>query len=308
MIWTAIRRVSISGIKNFIRSGAVSFATVLIMTVTLSIIGALILLSALLNYTLTTIRNKVDVNVYFVTTAAQSDILTLQHKLTQLPQVQSVSFTSRAQALVAFRARYANDQLTLQALNELGSNPLDASLSIKAKEPSQYANIVSFLNAGPALSAGGTSIIDRINYEQNKTVINRLSLIINTTQKVGIAIVLLFAIASIIIALATVRLAIYTARDEISVMRLVGASNAYIRGPFIVAGVIAGIIAALLVLLLMLPATWYTSNLTTTWFGGFNFFEYYRIHFLMLTSSLIGAGILLGGTASFLAIRRYLTV
>ncbi len=307
-MWTTIKRVIVSGIKNFVRSGTVSFATVLIMMVTLFIIGTLIFLSALLNYTVTNIRNKVDINVYFVTTAAPSDIAALQHKLTQLPQVQSVSYTSRAQALTEFRARHENDQLTLQALNELGTNPLDATLSIKAKEPSQYENIVNFLNTGPALSAGGTSIIDRINYEQNKTVINRLSLVINTTQKVGTAIVLLFAIASIIISLATVRLAIYTARDEISVMRLVGASNAYIRGPFIIAGVIAGILAAIIVLLLFLPATWYIGGLTTTWFGGFNFFSYYRDNLLMLSTVLFGTGVLLGGTASFLAIRRYLTV
>lgn len=307
-MWTTIKRVIVSGVKNFVRSGTVSFATVLIMMVTLFIIGTLIFLSALLNYTVTNIRNKVDINVYFVTTAAPSDIAALQHKLTQLPQVQSVSYTSRAQALTAFRARHANDQLTLQALNELGTNPLDATLSIKAKEPSQYENIVNFLNTGPALSAGGTSIIDRINYEQNKTVINRLSLVINTTQKVGTAIVLLFAIASIIISLATVRLAIYTSRDEISVMRLVGASNAYIRGPFIIAGVIAGLLAAIMVLLLLLPATWYIGGLTTTWFGGFNFFSYYRSNLLMLSTVILGTGILLGSTASFLAIRRYLTV
>ncbi len=308
MIWITIRRIITSGSKNFVRSGAVSFATVLIMTVTLSIIGALIFLSALLNYTLTEIRNKVDVNVYFVTTAAPKDIIALQQKLTKLPQVKSVAYTSREQAISEFRARHANDQLTLQALNELGKNPLDATLSIKAKEPSQYENIVNFLNTGPALSAGGTSIIDRINYEQNKTVIDRLSLAINTTQKVGVAIVLFFAIASIIIALATVRLAIYTARDEVAVMRLVGASNMYIRGPFIIAGIISGFVAAVFVLLIFLPTTWYISSMTTTWFGGFNFLSFYLSNLPMLSLVLISSGILLGGTASFLAIRRYLTV
>jgi len=307
MLWTTIRRVSISGTKNFIRSGVVSFATVLIITVTLSIIGSLIFLSALLGYTLTNIRNKVDVNVYFVTTAAEKDIISLQHRLKQLPQVASVSYTSRSKALADFRERHANDQLTLQALDELGSNPLDASLSIKAKEPSQYENIVDFLNTGPALSASGTSIIDRINYEQNKSVIDSLSLAITATRKVGIAIVLIFTIASIIIAFATVRLAIYTARDEIAVMRLVGASNAYIRGPFIMTGIISGVLSALLVLIIFLPATWYIGHVTNSWFGGFNFFTYYREHIAILSATLLGVGVVLGSTASFLAIRRYLT-
>ncbi|HQU08039.1 MAG TPA: permease-like cell division protein FtsX [Candidatus Paceibacterota bacterium] len=308
MHWTAIRRVSIGGAKNFVRSGAVSFATVLIMTVTLGIIAALIFLSGLLNYTLVTIRNKVDISVYFVTTAASSDILALKHRLEQLPQVASITYTSRDQALADFRARHANDQLTLQALDELGTNPLDASLSIQAKDPSQYSSIANFLSTGPALSASGVSIIDRVNYQQNKTVIDRLSFAMHTVQQVGAAIVLLFALASVTIAFATIRLAIYTSRDEIAVMRLVGASNAYIRGPFIVAGVIAGLIAAAVVLLLLLPASWYVGQMTTDWFGGFNFFTYYVDNLGLIFLILFGSGLVLGGAASFLAIRRYLTV
>ncbi|HFC11040.1 MAG TPA: ABC transporter permease [Candidatus Kaiserbacteria bacterium] len=307
MIWTNIRRVSTAGAKNFARSGSVSFATVLIMTVTLGIIGALIFLSALLNYTLTGIRNKVDVSVYFVTTATTENITSLQHRLEQLPQVSEVTYTSREKALTEFRARHANDQLTLQALDELGGNPLDASLAIKAKDPSQYESIVDFLNTGPALSSSGTSIIDRINYAQNKSVINRLSLAITATQKVGIAVVLIFALASIIIAFATVRLAIYTSRDEIAVMRLVGASNAYIRWPFVMTGVLSGIVSAIIVLVLFLPVTWYVGHVTTLWFGGFDFFAYYRSHIWALSGALLGSGIVLGGVASFLAIRRYLT-
>ncbi len=307
-MWTTIRRVSVSGAKSFARSGVVSFATVLIMTVTISIIGSLIFLSALLNFTLTNIRNKVDVNVYFVTTATEKEITTLQNKLEQLPQVVSVSYTSRDKALSDFRARHANDQLTLQALDELGGNPLDASISIKAKDPSQYESIVDFLNTGPALSAGGTSIIDRINYDQNKSVINRLSMAITATQNVGIAIVIIFALASIIIAFATIRLSIYTARDEIAVMRLVGASNAYIRWPFIMTGIISGVVSAIIVMLLFWPATWYIGQVTTTWFGGFNFFTYYCEHLAVITASILGSGLVLGGVASFLAIRRYLII
>ncbi len=307
-MWTAIRRAGIGGVKNFTRGGAVSFATVLIMMVTLGIIASLIFLSGLLNYTLNTIRNKVDISVYFVTTAAPTDIFALQHRLEQLPQVASVTYTSRAQALAEFKARHANDQLTLQALNELGTNPLDAALSIQAKDPSQYSSIASFLNTGPALSASGVPIIDRVNYNQNKTVINRLAFAMHAVQQVGTAVVLFFALASIIIAFATVQLAIYTAREEITVMRLVGASNAYIRGPFVIAGIISGVIAAAIVFLLLLPASWYLAKATTDWFGGFNFFQYYIAHLGFVAVTLFGSGLALGGIASFLAIRRYLTV
>jgi len=297
-----------SGAKNFARGGAVSAATVLIMTVTLAIIGSLVFLSALLSYTLGAIKDKVDVSVYFVTTASESDILAVKNTLEGLPQVANVSYTSAEDALIAFRARHASDQLTLQALDELGENPLDASLEVRAKDPSQYEGIVNFLQASPALSAEGTSIIDRINYAQNKDVIDRLSLAIRATKEIGLAVVLIFAIASILIAFATIRLAIYTARDEIAVMRLVGASNPYIQGPFIVTGVITGVISAALVLLLLWPATWYAGTKTSVWLGGFDLASYYTSHFGLLFVVLMGSGIVLGALASVLAARRYLKV
>ena len=303
-----IRRVLGSGGKNFARGGAVSAATVLIMTVTLAIIGSLIFLSALLSYTLNTIKDKVDVSVYFVTTATESEILAVKDQIEKLPQVANVTYTSADDALAAFRARHESDQLTLQALEQLGGNPLDASLEVRAKDTSQYENIVSFLEASPTLSAGGNSIVDRINYAQNKDVIDRLSVAIAATREVGFAVVILFALASVLIAFATIRLAIYTAKDEIAVMRLVGASNAYIRGPFIVAGVITGVVAGLIVLLLLWPATWYTAAKTAGWLGGFDLAGYYRSHFFLIFGIVMASGIGLGAVASVLAIRRYLNV
>jgi len=303
-----IKRMFVSGAKNFMRGGAVSAATVLIMTVTLAIIASLIFLSALLSYTLNVISKKVDVSVYFVTTASESDILAVKEQLQKLPQVESVSYTSADEALIAFRERHASDQLTLQALNELGGNPLDASLEIQAKDPSQYESIVKFLEASPALSSGGTSIVDRINYAQNKEIIDRLTLAIRATREVGFAVIILFALASILIAFATIRLAIYTAKDEISVMRLVGASNVYIQGPFIVAGIITGVIAASMVLLLLGPATWYASTQTAGWFGGFSLAAYYADSFPFVFAVIMSSGIVLGAVASVLAIHRYLKV
>lgn len=302
------RRMLIAGGKNFSRGGAVSAATVLIMTVTLGIIASLIFLSALLTYTLDTITAKVDVSVYFVTTAAESDILAVKDQLTKLPQVASVTYTSADDALAAFRERHASDQLTLQALNELGGNPLDASLEVRAKDPSQYESIVSFLEASPALSSGGTSIVDRINYAQNKEIIDRLTLAIRATREIGFAVIALFAIASILIAFATIRLAIYTAKEEIAVMRLVGASTIYVQGPFVVTGVITGIIAAAIVLIALLPITWYAGTKTAGWFGGFNLAAYYSEHFILVVSIILFSGVALGAVASVLAIRKYLKV
>lgn len=308
MEWMLIKRMLMSGWKNFARGGTVSAATVLIMTVTLSIIASLIFLSALLSFTLNSIRDKVDVSIYFVTTASEQEIFAVKDTLENLPQVERVSYTSAEDALIAFRERHANDQLTLQALNELGENPLDASLGVLAKDPSEYESIVNFIKASPSLSTDGASIVDRINYAQNKESIDRLSLAIQATRAIGFAVVIIFALASILIAFATIRLVIYTSKDEIAVMRLVGASNAHIQGPFIVTGVITGIISAVIVLLLLVPTTWYWGEKTAQWFGGFNFAGYYAGNFVFIFIIVMFSSVVLGAVASILAIRKYLKV
>lgn len=301
---TLIRRMFVNGAKNFARSGSVSFATVLIMTVTLVIIGFLIFLSAILHHTLTAIQDKVDVNVYFVTTAAEADIIAFEHRIAELPDVASISYTNRDEALAAFRERHAGDDLTLAALEELGENPLGASLAIKAKNPGQYEGIVNFISS----DTGGAALIDRVNYFQNKVVIDRLTAAITATERTGALIVLLFALASVVIAFATVRLAIYTARDEIAVMRLTGASNMYIRGPFVVAGIIAGTLAAIIALLIFYPASYYAAAASSEWLAGFNLFAYYTDNFLLFFGILVGSGIMLAGLASWLSVRKYLKI
>jgi cell division transport system permease protein len=302
------RRILLGGARNFSRSGLVSFATVLIMTVTLIIIGALIFLSAILSHTLGLIESKVDVNVYFTTDAAESDILAAKTRIERLNEVAEATYTSREEAIADFRTRHADDELTLQALDQLGENPLGASLAIRAHDPSQYETIVNFLSNNDNVSSSGANIIDHINYFQNKTVIDRLTNAIAAVQKAGLGIVALFSIASVIIALATVRLAIYTARDEISVMRLVGASNTYIRGPFIVAGIISGAVSGLIALTLFYPAAWYAGDKLALWLGGFDLHDYYLANFPLIFAILVGSGMLLGGIASFLGVRRYLRI
>lgn len=299
-----LKRIFSAGATSFARSGLVSFATVLIMTVTLIIIGALVLLSAILTNALASIQDKVDVNVYFATTAEESQILSVKSRLEQRPEVAAVTYTSRDEALLDFRSKHTDDVLTLQALDQLGDNPLGASLAVKAKDPTQYAGVVQFLTDDTAAS----SIIDRINYAQNKVVIERLTNAITATQRAGLALVLLFALASVIIALATVRLAIYSARDEIAVMRLVGASNMYIRGPFVVAGIISGLISGLIALGFFFPIAWYAGHSFSSWLGGFNLFTYYVNNFPYIFLVIVGSGFALGAIASFLAVRRYLRI
>jgi cell division transport system permease protein len=306
MFFTTTKRILKSGFFNFWRNGFVSLSAVLIMIVTLFVIGSVIFLSAIFDSSLTAIRDKVDVNVYFVTGASEEDILSIKSSVEALPEVASVTYVSREEALEKFRERHQDDQFTIQALNELSDNPLGASLNIKAKEPSQYEGIAQFLQGDNILSKEGQPIVDKINYFQNKTAIDKLTQIIDSSERLGFILTLLLVFISILITFNTIRLVIYISREEISVMRLVGASSSYVRGPFVIGGILYGFIAAVFTLVLFYPLTFWLGGLTEKFFIGLNVFDYYVGNFGQIFFIIASAGILIGGISSYLAVMRYL--
>lgn len=305
MFWINTKRIVKAGFVSFWRNGFVSLSSVLIITLTLFSLGSIVFAGAILNSSLDQVKSKVDVNVYFVSNAKESDILALKNKIQSLPEVANVEYVSREKALANFKERHANDQITLQALDELGDNPLGAILNISAKETSQYEGIAKFLDSEAGDNA---SFIDKVNYYQNKAAIDTLTRMINGGTKIAFGITLALIIISILIALNTIRLAIYIAREEISVMRLVGASNRYIRGPFIIAGIMYGVVSALITLAFFYPATYWISSITATFFSGFSIFTYYLANFVQLFVLIVGVGVLLGAISSYLAVRKYLRV
>lgn len=305
---TKLRRITRSGIFNFWRNTTVSLASVLVMLITLSVIGGISFGKALLDTSLTELRNKIDINVTFVTTANEEDILNIKHSLESLPEVSLVTYVSREEALEDFKERHQSDQAILAALEELGENPLGAVLNIKAREPSQYASVAEFLDGENALSQAGTSIVDRVNYFQNKTAIDRLTKIIDSADRMGFVLTLVLVFISMLIAYNTIRLTIYMAKDEISVMRLVGASTGYIQGPFVVVGVTYGLVAGLLTLILFLPLTYYLGSSTAEFFAGFNLFSYYLRNFFEIAVIILFSGVVIGALSSMFAIRRYLKI
>ena len=306
MSWIDTRRIIRSGFLNFSRSGVVSIASVLVVTVTLSVITFLIFLQAVLHFSLTEIEDKVDITVYLTLDASQENIDQLVSSIEALPEVAEVTFMTREEALDRFREEHKDDYLTLQALDELGENPLGASINIRAVETSQYEGIAKFLESPNALANDGTSSIEKVNYYQNKQIIDRLSNIIDSARLIGLIVTLLLVIISVIITFNTIRLTIYIAREEISVMRLVGAENKYITCPFMIEGVIYGIIASIVTMIIFLPVTIWLGRSMTDFFGV-NLFHYYVDNFFQVFIIILLCGVFLGSLSSFLAIRKYLT-
>lgn len=302
------RRIVAAGFTGFYRNRTVSLSSILILTITLSIIAAFYFFHATFTYTLSIIRDKVDVRIYFTTDATESQISSIKARLLALPEVKSVTYTSKEETLDKFKETHSGDQLTLQALEELGENPFGSSLSILAKDPSHYEEIARQLQTGSRLLGEASTVVDKINYYQLKGSIERLTTIINWLNTVGVWLSLIFVIMSCMIVYNTVRLAIFVFRDEIAVMKLVGASNMYIRGPFIVEAVLYALVATAITLLMYWPATVWLTKKTIFFFEGLNFFAYYKANIFELSALLLCSGALLAIISSLLAVRKYLRV
>jgi cell division transport system permease protein len=300
-----LKRIVRSGFLNFVRNGFVSLSSVLVMTITLSVISIIIFSQAVLNFSLSQLEDKVDVTVFFTVGASESEILGIKNQLEKLPEVASVDYISAEQALENFKQRHETDYLTLQALEELDENPLGATLNIEAIEASEYEQIANFLEDGDILESNQRVIIDKINYFQNKLVIDRLISITEGAKRLGLGITFVLVLISVVITFNTLRLTIYIAREEIGVMRVVGAENHYIRGPFMIEGMIYGLVSAFITMLLFYPISlWLGANMTN--FLGINLNTYYFSNFFQLLIINAVFGMLLGVISSFLATRAYL--
>jgi cell division transport system permease protein len=307
MFWITLKRIIKSGWLNFRRSGLVSSASVLVTTITLSVITALFLFNAALSSMILSLQDKVDIAVYFTVDAPEERILSLKQTLEKMPEVQSVNYVSADEEVLAFRDRHTSDYLTIQALDELGNNPFGGSISIKAKDSAQYESISALLEGDSAIARDNSQIVERINFAQNKTVIERLNMLISGARKGGSATTIILALISIVIMYTTVRLTIYMSREEIGVMRLVGASGAYVRGPFIVEGMLYGLFAWIITILLFLPITY----IVTRQIGSLmtmNLYQYFVSHFFTDGLLVLLVGLSLGAFSSFLAARKYLNV
>lgn len=297
-----IKRIIKGGYLSFKRNGWLSTATIMVMSLSLFVLGTLIFLGAIANTLLLAFQQKIDISVYFVPDAQEQAMMSVKSDIEQLSDVAQAEYVSKDMALANFREQHQKNALIVDALNELGDNPLQASLNIRAKDPSNFGAISDFL------LKKNYSIVDKINYFENQDVIDRLSRILTTVRGSGVLLALFLGFVAVLVAFNTIRLAIYTMREEIGIMRLVGASSWFIRGPFLVSGIFYGTIAAAVTTLTYFPMTWLLSPKLSVLVPNFNLFSYFTTNFIEFTAIMLSTGILLGTVSSFIAMRRYLQI
>ena len=302
MITTFLRIIKY-GFQSIRRNGWLSLATILVMILALLVFEGLIIFGVVTNNAIAALQDKIDIAVYFQTTAGEDEILRLERALEDLKEVKRVEYISRDKALALFKEANKNNPTITQALTELDDNPLHASLNIKAHDPNDYAQIASYLD-----TTEFKNLITKVSYTQSKKAIDRLASIGDTLKKIGFAITLFFSITTALVTFNTIRLAIYSNREEIGIMRLVGASNVFINGPYIIQGVLLGVWAAIFSTLLTIPFIYFASPYVSVVIPDISLKVYFYSHLLTLFGYQLLFGVLLSVISSVIAVRRYLRI
>ena len=305
-MFTTLRRISKSGYQGFWRNFTVSLSAIIIIAISLLAFISIYLVSQMLNASIAQLEEKVDVNVYFTTTASTTQILEVRAQLEALEEVRTIEYITREQALENFTKRNEGNEIVLKSLEVLDNNPLGASFNVRAQEISQYATIADTLDR-IQVQDQYEGLIDRVNYNQNREAIEKINTLIDWSRTIGLIIAGVLAALAIIIVYNTIRLTIYTVREELAVMRLVGASKFFARGPFIVEGILYGIVGTIFSLVILIPLLYYIAPTLQEIFI-LNVYQAFVDNAVVLVLTMFAIGIVLGLISSALAIRRYLRI
>lgn len=302
-MFITLKRIFKSGWTGFSRDGELAIPTVFIILIALGLISSIFLLRDVSQVLISTLQEKIDISVYFKEGAPEDDILNVKDEISKIPEIKEVKYVSKIEALDEFVKRHQNDQLLLEALEEVGDNPFLASLSIKARQASQYGTVSNFLSH-PSFE----DLIEKVDYYQRKPVIERIFSLTSVVNKTGIFLSIILIVVAILVTFNTIRLAIYNSREEIKIQRLVGASSWFIRGPFLVQGAVSGVMAALICLSIFSLLSWFLSPKLEFFFPDLNLFNIFVNNLWLLILIQFVAGISLGLISSAIAVRKYLKV
>ena len=303
---TTFGRIVRTGMLNFVRNAWLAVAAMAIMIITLTIILFSLIVNATFRNTVDQITDKINISIYLKDTVSEAQAKTFVDDLRALPSVEKVSYLDKAAALRAYMKQNVGNESLLKAINET-DNPLPATIQVKPRDLNQLGQIRSFiekpdnkkLQSDPASDNG-----DR------REAIDKITHATNIMRQAGVVAVAVFATISVLIIFNTIQMAIFNRRDELQIMRLLGASTWYIRGPFVIEAIIYGILSAIISILLINALFITASNsLQATSLGILDISysqQYFRNHFWWLLVIQLALGILIGAASSIIATRRYL--
>jgi cell division transport system permease protein len=287
-----------------VRNIWLTIATVIILLLSLFSINTLMTVRLISNSAVEAIKEKIDISLYLKPEATDTEILALRSKIAASPRVKSVVYVSKQLAIDAFRLKYSNKPEVLAALKELGRNPLSPSLTIIPKDFNEASLVIN------ELKLLDSPIIESRDFSDNSTILHKVD---NITQRVGEAgwlVIIIFVLISLLVVYNAIRVTIYTHRQEIEIMRLVGASNLFIYMPYIVSAFIYALFSILIIISLFFPFLSLLQPYLEAFFVGYNIniLSYFIDNFWQIFGLQFIVVFVINALASLLAVRRYARV
>ncbi|MDO8571908.1 MAG: permease-like cell division protein FtsX [bacterium] len=293
--------------QNFWRNFWLSMVTVTIITLALLSVNFFILAQALLDTSLQTIEKKVNLSLYFKQSVQESDVQQLISKLQDSPQKPNVSFVSRDEALGKLKLRYEQEGNTSisESLTILEKNPLTTSLVIRAQKIEDYVPLQALLDEAPH-----KDWIEHKSFDDRKLLIQKIDTIKQNLRQIGIFAMLFFAVIASLIVYNTIRMTIYARQKEVAVMKLVGATNWFIRAPLIIESALYSVLAITITVAILYPLLGFIQPTVNLYFEGqaFDVLAYFSDNFNTIFGYQLLASVILNVISSSFAIGRYLKV
>lgn len=300
-------RVVHTGIVNFIRNATLAIAAIAVMVITLTIVLFSLITNATFANTIEQITDKIDVSVFLKDSVSEAQANKLVQGIKNLDNVEGVRYLNKDQALQRYVQQNANNQELASAAAAAG-NPIPATILIKPKDLNKIEDIRTYLTTknNIALQTQGSPSYSG----DRKKAIDNITHATNVLRRIGIVAIAVFALVSALIIFNTIQMAIFNRRDELTIMRLLGASTWYIRGPFVVESAIYGLLSAVISVLIVNSA--FVASSTALQASSLGLLDinyasrYFGDHFWKLLTMQLMVGIVIGAVSSVIATRRYL--
>jgi len=300
---TSLKRIIILGWQNLAHDSGIAAANIFIIMIPILLTTTLFSLKTVSDFLVNELQEKADISIYFNESVSEDDILRVKDKIKEISGIDQADYISKDQALAVFRQRHQNNELLLESLDEVNGNPLFSSLSVSAASPAQFDQVTALLAQDDY-----KDLVNKVNYVEKKETIQKIFAFTDNAQKAGLALFAILGVISIMVTFNTVRMAILSRKREIGIQRLVGASQWFIRGQFLVEGLIFGLLAAGLSLIVAAAVCWYASPALAGVLSGLDLWRNFSANLWPILGMQMAIGAALGVFSSMIAITRHLKV
>lgn len=294
-------RVIKFSLQDLWRNIWLSVITIIIIVLALLSVNLLLMVKVLGSATVQAVKEKIDISLYLKSDAEESRILALKSQISDFDSVKEVTYIPKQAAIESFRDKHKDNPEILQALIELGTNPLSPSLVIKPKDINNYEDLIVSLNKID------DQLIESRNFDDHKAMLAKINNLTDKASEAGLVISLLFVLITILVVYNAVRVAIYTHKREIGIMKLVGASTWFIRAPYLISGIICACLGVAAIIVILYPFLSFFQPYLEVFFYGFkvNILEYYNNNFFTIFGLEFLAVTLVNFLASLVAVGKY---